>query len=700
MLEWTAGNLFKARVFPIEPGSEKRIKIVYTQVLPLRGNQYRYTYGLRSDLLRTRPLRELALSVQVNSALPLKSVTCPTHTVRTAETPHSAQLDFAAQEYTPDRDFEVVCEIENRNSDVVVIPHRRGDDGYFLMQLMPPGKEGNFQREVLPDGKPLELVLLCDTSASMDGEKRRQQAEFVATVLASLAEKDRFWLAGADVETVWASPEAMQATPENIDKARQFLDDRGSLGWTNLDNAFESVLKKVPAGAQIIYIGDGIVTAGESDANSFVKKLGRLMAEERQKAEGRRQNPGQQSDEQSPLYPLTPSPVQFHAVTVGNTYDATVLKGIAAVGHGSVRSISGDQTPQAVAKELLNEIAQPGLCDLKVEFHGVKVAAVYPDTLPAVPAGTQQILVGRYLPQEPSPSGRGQGEGADGAAKSAGTLTPALSQGAREQEGEVVVTGTLGGESVKYVAKINFKDAEEGNSFIPRLWARAHLDHLLQQGSNQAIRDEIISLSEQFHIITPYTSLLVLESDADRERFGVKRRFEMRDGERFFAEGRDNANYELQQQQMKRAGDWRVGLRHQVLQNLAGLGRNQQLFQQQMQGINQWRQNFEMGGPTNAPMSVASPVLDGGELSKFGAGTVHLSSANIYNGGTWISGGSLITASGAISGSADRSGGWGGGGGGINGRWAGEDYDNADSFELQPQTECIDRWHFQDANGR
>ncbi len=36
LLEWTGGNIFKARVFPIEADSEKRIKIIYTQVLPLR----------------------------------------------------------------------------------------------------------------------------------------------------------------------------------------------------------------------------------------------------------------------------------------------------------------------------------------------------------------------------------------------------------------------------------------------------------------------------------------------------------------------------------------------------------------------------------------------------------------------------------------------------------------------------------------
>ena len=66
--------------------------------------------------------------------------------------------------------------------------------------------------------------------------------------------------------------------------------------------------------------------------------------------------------------------------------------------------------------ELLNEIAQPGLRDLKVEFRGVKVAAVYPERLPNVAAGTQQILVGRYLPEGQGSAGRSRSSPASAAA--------------------------------------------------------------------------------------------------------------------------------------------------------------------------------------------------------------------------------------------------------------------------------------------
>src|SRR5439155_26194981 len=176
LLEWSGGNIFKARVFPIPPSGEKRIKIVYTQVLPLKGSRYRYSYALQSELLQHHPPRELSRDVKVHSVLPLKSVASPTHPGRTERTPHSAHVAFTAQEYTPTRDFEVVVEVDGRQADVVLIPHRRGDDGYFMLQLTPPGARDNWERPLLPDGEPLHIIILADTSPSIDAGQRPTQA--------------------------------------------------------------------------------------------------------------------------------------------------------------------------------------------------------------------------------------------------------------------------------------------------------------------------------------------------------------------------------------------------------------------------------------------------------------------------------------------------------------------------------------------
>ncbi|MBC8288990.1 MAG: hypothetical protein H8E37_01620, partial [Planctomycetes bacterium] len=561
LLEWTGGNIFKARVFPISPHSEKRIKITYTQVLPLRGNKYRYTYGLRSELLKQSPLRELSIDLKVYSESKLRQIHCPSHPARVDQTEHSGHIEFAAQEYSPDADFEAVIEVDGQSNDVVVIPHQRGDDGYFMLQLMPPGVDGHWQRDLLPDGKPLKLLILADTSSSMNNSHRKTQDEFLASLLMSLGPKDQFNLAACDVECDWAFDE-FQAVgpvltgrkggsdkdrpvgtgPTGIDRAREFLSKRVSLGWTDLDRAFESVLEQADAETHVVYIGDGVVTAGSADPDEFVNRLKRLTADCRS---------------------------TFHAITVGSSYETAVLKSIAAVGGGSFRQVNAEQGPQDIAKELLSEITQPGLTNLNVEIRGLRVARMYPEELPNIAAGTQHIIIGRYLPQ------------------------------GQDQRGEVIVTGNRGGDTVRYRARFTLADAEKGNSFIPRLWARAHLDQLLSQGRSAQIQDEIVALSEEYHIMTPYTSLLVLESDADRERFKVKRRFLMRDGEKFFAEGRKNANYELMQKQMKLAGLWRANLRTQILNSFSGMGRHASMLNPwqlaQQRGYGNWKYGKDSG---------------------------------------------------------------------------------------------------------
>jgi len=520
LLEWTGGNMFKARVYPINPNSEKRVKISYTEVLPLRGDVFRYTYGLRSELTRQYPLRELDIEVKIHSTMKIMGVSCPTHEVRAGNTEHSASIEFGAEEYTPTADLEVEVQVQRTGAGAVFVPHRRGDDGYFLLLITPPAANLKTEREELPDSAPLDLIFLADTSGSMDEVARQAQARFFSAALSLLSEEDNFRLAAVDAHVHWLGDDPLPPSFENLDRALDFLGNRTSLGWTDLDGAFDEALKKAGPNTHIIYLGDGMVTTKAADPVAFARRLEALAS-------------GLE--------------VSFHAVAPGNAYEPAVLSAIAAAGKGTYRRVENEERAPEAAYALLGEIIRPSLRDVKVEFTGFSTARVYPDVIPAVAIGAQQVVLGRYLP-----------EGARG-------------------EGRVVVTGLLNGEPLELSAPVSFAADEKGNSFIPRLWARLHLDELLEQGRSKGIQEEIVHLSEEYQIITPYTSLLVLESDADRARFGVKRRFRIRDGERFFADGRDAAEFELLQQQMKLAGTWRLGLRDAVLADIAGLGRH--LFQ-------------------------------------------------------------------------------------------------------------------------
>ena len=524
LLEWTGGNIFKARVFPILPHAEKRVKITYTQVLPLKNGGYRYRYALQSEMLRENPLRELSVNVRVASALPITGISCGTHPARVEHTAHAAQTEFTAQEYTPDKDFELDVALDAAASPVVVIPHRRGEDGYFLALVTPPGGKGGWQSErgLVPDGAPLHLVIVADTSGSMDATARANQDALIGALLSSLGDNDRFELATCDNAVRWFKPGDGVKGAAAVTAARDFVAARTSLGWTDLDQAFAAVGERVKGKAktQVVFISDGVITTGDADPVAFANRLQRLCG-----------NCG----------------ATFHAVAPSSRYEPGVLKAIAAIGGGTRRRMEGSDTPAKVAADLLDEMVRPGLRDLKVAFKGLRVARVYPEELPNLPAGEQQIVIGRYLPER------------------------------TDQRGEIVVTGVRDGREERFSAPVVMADAEAGNSFIPRLWARMYLDVLLEQGTSQAIKDEIVALSEEYKIMTPYTSFLVLENDADRERFKVKRRFEMRDGERFFAAGRDAASEELLAKQLRLAGSWRMNLRQAFLREVGAMGREDYL---------------------------------------------------------------------------------------------------------------------------
>lgn len=510
LLEWAGGNLFKARVFPIEALSEKRIRLVYTQVLPREGTTVRYRYGLRSELLRQNPLRKLALHVSVASAAPLTRVHSPTHALRTTADAHTAFAEFEAQDHRPEQDFELLLEVEPTL--LRAIAHRRGEDGYFLLQLSPPDPRGQgFQVQAAPS-TPLQLVLLADTSASCDRAARAAQTEFLSALLGQLGEQDRFALFACDVQAVALTEGLVAATPQQTAAALDKLRRRRSLGWTDLEPILRAAQQFAAAGVQVLYVGDGRATASASAQIELDARITRLVK----------------------------AGAQVHTVAPGSVFDRATLERIARVGEGSMRAVSTE--PAIDAERLLGEITSPTARGLTLRIDGIRTARVHPAALPPLAAGRELVVLGRYWPE------------------------------AEAQSGKVTVQGTLAGKPVTWTAELALPADDGGNSFLPRLWASRQIDALLAELPNPAVEAQIVACSTEYGIATPFTSLLVLETDEDRERFGVERRVHMRDGEAEFAAVGDRARLLAQQEQMRLARLWRLELRARMVRELATLG--------------------------------------------------------------------------------------------------------------------------------
>src|SRR4029077_15780540 len=74
LLEYSGRDIFKVRIFPIEPNSKKRIKLSYTQLLKSDEGLVSYVLPLNTEKFSSKPIKNVSVTVDVESKRPLKSI--------------------------------------------------------------------------------------------------------------------------------------------------------------------------------------------------------------------------------------------------------------------------------------------------------------------------------------------------------------------------------------------------------------------------------------------------------------------------------------------------------------------------------------------------------------------------------------------------------------------------------------------------
>jgi hypothetical protein len=320
LLEWAQGNVFRARVYPIH--SSKRIRITYTQVLRKTGDKFGYHFPLRSELLRTTPLRNINIDLRIWSEQPLKGGRVVTYPSRVSVTNRAARMQFTATDFVPERDFEAEIQLTPSERVMSLVTHQRGDDGYFLLQLDSPTGKDDAKRP-----ESIDLMIVADTSASTSGRPAEIQAGAIDALLESLGPKDRFNLLMGDADRVWVFPEPVAPTAENRRKAREAHATRPALGWTDLRGLLGEALRRASANSHVVVLSDGMETASGDDAGAIAQYL---------------------RD--------THTRGTFHAVATGNLREPVVIQTLSELGGGTARVISDPSESASVIQGLLDEI--------------------------------------------------------------------------------------------------------------------------------------------------------------------------------------------------------------------------------------------------------------------------------------------------------------------------------------------------------
>ncbi len=465
LLEYSGRDVFKVRIFPIEPHSKKHITLTYTQLLKADDGLVGYTLPLNTAKFSAKPVKSVSVKVELESKRPLKAIYSPSHTVEVKrDGQYRAIAGYEASDVQPDADFALYFAAEKDELGVNLLAHKTsGDDGYFLL-LVSPGLEAKDKKI-----QPKDVAFVLDTSGSMAGKKLEQAKKALQFCVENLNDGDRFEIIRFSTEVEPLFDKLVDANSRNRDRAAEFIKDLKPIGGTAIDDALKQALnlkskiqnpKSEDRPFVIIFLTDGRPTIGTTDEEQIVRNV-------KQQNEGR---------------------TRIFCFGIGTDVNTHLLDKITEETRAVSQYVLPEEDLEVKVSSFFSKIKDPVLTNPTLKFTGdVRVKQLYPAPLPDLFRGDQLVLVGRY-------SGRG-----DSAA---------------------ILEGTVNGVTRKSTYEVHFAREADDHEFIPRLWATRRVGYLLDEirlrGENAELRDEVTELARKYGIVTPYTAYLIVEDEARR----------------------------------------------------------------------------------------------------------------------------------------------------------------------------------------
>jgi Ca-activated chloride channel homolog len=455
LLEYIGRDLWKARIYPVPRGSEQEIEITFTTILPLEAGMISYQYLLRNGQTVRKTVRDFTVVVQIQSDDPLGPIYSPSHGISVDRRgDREAVVSFEQNACTLDKDFQLYFVPKAARIGVSMLTQceEPADRGYFLLLLSP--------RAVAEAANvPRDLVVVVDTSGSMEHEKLQQAKAAVNHALNSLGPDDRFALIAFATTPTPFREHLAAATAANLHEARAWVEKLRSDGGTDISAALESALKhrsEKQAGRtfQLVFLTDGLPTVGTTDPKRILEIVSRHDGEG----------------------------MRIYTFGVGDDVDTQLLDSLAETTRGSSTYVRPDENLETKVSAFTAKIQRPVRTNLELEVRGgPRIIEMYPPQIPDLFYGEQLQVVGRY-----------EGHGA-------ATLT---------------LKGLAGDSHFSESLETTFPETAPQHEFIAPIWARRKVGYLLDQirrnGESTEVKAELIRLARDFSIATPFTSLLVV----------------------------------------------------------------------------------------------------------------------------------------------------------------------------------------------
>lgn len=466
-------NLFRTAVANVGPGETIEVEVRWWQPVSYRDDRFSLTLPLTytprfvspggtqdvhvegkpgssqtsttPDDLHSADAPRVAVSIDLDPGLPLSRVESSTHALKVSRHGTAYSIVLAAGSVPADRDFVLEWAPVLGAAPASAMLTETVDGDTYAMVMMLPNSE-------LAHPLPRELILVIDTSGSMEGESIRQARAALDLALSTLRPSDRFNVIQFNSVTEALFPDAVMATPADVALAHEWVAGLRANGGTEMVEALRIALRgQPPAGyvRQVVFATDGAV----DDAAGLYQLIDHDLG-------------------QSRLFPIG----------IGSAPNAQFIERAATSGRGSSIVIRGPAEVGERMRELFGKLDRPALRDLSLSWPGV--ADSYPQRLPDLYAGEPLVVVAKL-------------------SNLRGTLE------ARAANSETTWAKSLPLEQAATVKG------------IARLWAQRKIENLEQSIDRGAkpddVRDQVLQLAIDHHLVSPYTSLIAVEQKPARD---------------------------------------------------------------------------------------------------------------------------------------------------------------------------------------
>ncbi|HEV8591462.1 MAG TPA: VIT domain-containing protein, partial [Pyrinomonadaceae bacterium] len=240
LLEYAGKDLFQASIFPISPNSDKKLELVYSQILKAESGtvSYRYPLGTGRNLWShpwPLPMEDVVYQkdykggssqrfgtvsgkIEIVGKDTLRNIYSPSHKIDVSNK-NGREASVTFETTNNDSDFQLFYGLSNEDFGMSLLTYREpGKDGYFLLMLSPQDK---IQESEIVNK---DIVFVLDTSGSMADEGKMDKARSALLFgIRTLRDGDRFNVINFAGEEHLMEKDLIQANAAGKKRGEEFV---------------------------------------------------------------------------------------------------------------------------------------------------------------------------------------------------------------------------------------------------------------------------------------------------------------------------------------------------------------------------------------------------------------------------------------------------------------------------------------------